>query len=84
MSAVMHLAPGVEITLLKRHFAVVTVAVGVVRMPEKGSKLPHTVMRDFVGAKWYLWVEDEMDGVCAFNPVSNALGKATKFIGQWS
>ena len=45
MSAVMHLAPGVEITLLKRHFAVVTVAVGVVRMPEKGSKLPHTVMR---------------------------------------
>ena len=41
----MHFAPGVEITLLKRHFAVVTVAVGVVRMPAKGNKLPHTVMR---------------------------------------
>ena len=38
-----HLAPGVEMTLLKRHFAVMTVAVGVVNSPAKSRRFPPTV-----------------------------------------
>ena len=41
----MHFAPGVEMMLLKRHFDVVTVAVGVVSVPSNGSTLPQTVIR---------------------------------------
>ena len=40
MSAVRHLALGVDITLLKIHFAVVTEAVGALKFPRNGSKFP--------------------------------------------
>ena len=43
MSARRHLAPGVEITLLKPHFDVVTDAVGELRFPVKSNKFPPTV-----------------------------------------
>lgn len=43
MSAVRHLALGVDITLLKTHLAVVTEAVGALRLPKNCNKLPHTV-----------------------------------------
>ena len=43
MSAVRHLALGVDTTLLKTHFAVVTEAVGALRFPMNGNKLPPTV-----------------------------------------
>ena len=39
-SATRHLALGVEMTLLNRHFAVVTVAVGVLNRPGKSRKFP--------------------------------------------
>ena len=44
-SATRHLAPGVEMTLLNRHFAVVTVFVGVLNMPGKSRRFPPTVSR---------------------------------------
>ena len=40
-----HPVQRVEITLLKRHFAVVTVAVGVLNNPGKSSRFPPTVSR---------------------------------------
>ena len=43
MSANRHLAPGVDTTLLKTHFAVVTDAVGALRFPVKSNKFPPTV-----------------------------------------
>ena len=43
MSTNRHLAPGVDTTLLKTHFAVVTDAVGAIRFPEKSNKFPPTV-----------------------------------------
>ena len=43
MSANRHLAPGVDTTLLKTHFAVVTDAVGKMRFPVKSNKFPPTV-----------------------------------------
>ena len=43
MSAVRHLTLGVDITLLKTHFAVVTEAVGALRFPMNDNKLPPTV-----------------------------------------
>ena len=43
MSASRHLAPGVETTLLKAYFAVVTYAVGALRFPVKSNKFPPTV-----------------------------------------
>ena len=46
MSAVRHFALVVEITLLKRHLAVVTVAVGVLRGPSKVRLFPPTVRRE--------------------------------------
>ena len=42
-SATRHLAPGVEMTLLNRHFAVVTVAVGVLNRPGKSRRFLLTV-----------------------------------------
>ena len=45
MSAVRHFALGVEMTLLKRHLAVLTVAVGVLKGPAYSSKFPPTVNR---------------------------------------
>ena len=41
----MHLAPGVEITLLKKNFGAVKVAVVVAMMPSKGNKFSHMVMQ---------------------------------------
>ena len=38
-----HLAPGVNTTLLKTHFAVVTDAVGALILPVKYNKFPSTV-----------------------------------------
>ena len=43
MSTNRHLPPGVDITLLKTHFAVVTDAVGALRFPVKSNKFPPTV-----------------------------------------
>ena len=43
MSARRHRAPGVETTLLKTHFYVVTDAVGALRFPVKSNKFPPTV-----------------------------------------
>ena len=43
MSADRHLDPGVDITLLKTHYAVVTDAVGALRFPMKSNKFPTTV-----------------------------------------
>ena len=43
MSASRHLAPGVETTLLKTHFYVVTDAVGALIFPVKYNKFPPTV-----------------------------------------
>ena len=43
MSANRHLAPGVDTTLLKKHFAVVTDAVGALIFPVKSNKFPPTV-----------------------------------------
>ena len=43
MSANRHLSRGVDTTLLKTHFAVVTDAVGALRSPVKSNKFPHTV-----------------------------------------
>ena len=43
MSENRHLAPGVDITLLKTHFAVVTDAVGALIFPVKYNKFPPTV-----------------------------------------
>ena len=43
MSASIHLAPGVETTLLKTHFAVVTDAVEALRFSVKSNKFPPTV-----------------------------------------
>ena len=43
MSANRHLAPGVYTTLLKTHFAVVTDAVGAVRLPVKSNNFPPTI-----------------------------------------
>ena len=43
MSANRHLAPGVNTTLLKTHFSVVTDAVGALRFPVKSNKFPSTV-----------------------------------------
>ena len=43
MSATRNLAPGVEMTLLNRHLAVVTVAVGVLNRPGKLIRFPPTV-----------------------------------------
>ena len=43
MSANRHLAPGVDTTLLKTHFAMVTDAVGALRFPVKSNKFPPTV-----------------------------------------
>ena len=43
MSTNIHLDPGVDTTLLKTHFAMVTDAVGVLRFPVKSNKFPHTV-----------------------------------------
>ena len=44
-SATRHLAPGVEITLPNRHFAVVTVSVAVLNMPGKSRRFPPTGIR---------------------------------------
>ena len=49
-SAMRHLAPGVEMTLLNRHFAVVMVAVGVINRPGKSRRFPPTVSR----VRWVL------------------------------
>ena len=38
-----HLDPGVDTTLLKTHFAVVTDAVGALRFPVKSNKFPLTI-----------------------------------------
>ena len=38
-------ALGVDITLFRRHFVVVTEAVGVLRFPGKSRRFPHTVRR---------------------------------------
>ena len=43
MSANRHLAPGVDTTLLKTHFEVVTDAVGALRYPLKSNKFTPTV-----------------------------------------
>ena len=43
MSDNRHLVPGVDTTLLKTHFAVVTDAVGALRLPVKSNKFPSTV-----------------------------------------
>ena len=43
MLAVRHLAFGVEMILFMTHFAVVTDAVGVLRLPAKSRRLPPTV-----------------------------------------
>ena len=43
MSAKRHLAPGVDTTLSKAHFAVVTDAFGAVRFPVNSNKFPPTV-----------------------------------------
>ena len=43
MSANIHLAPEVETTLLKTHFALVTDAMGALRFPVKSNKFPPTV-----------------------------------------
>ena len=43
MSSNRHLAPGVDTTLLKTHFAVVTDAVREMRFPVKSNKFPPTV-----------------------------------------
>ena len=43
MSANRHLPPGVDTTLLKTHFAVVTDAVGALIFPVKSNKFPSTV-----------------------------------------
>ena len=43
MSANRHLAPGVDTTLLKTHFTVVTDAVGDLRFPVNSNKFPPTV-----------------------------------------
>ena len=43
ISANRHLAPGVDTTLLKKHFAVVTGAVGELRFPVKSNNFPLTV-----------------------------------------
>ena len=43
MSANIHLAPGVDTTMLKMHFSVVTDAVGAFRFPVKYNKFPSTV-----------------------------------------
>ena len=45
MSAVRALAFGMDMTLLRRHFAVVTEAVGVLRFPVQSNKFPPTVRR---------------------------------------
>ena len=45
MSAATHRAPGVLMTLLKKIFVVVTVAVGVLSFPTKLSIFPPTVNR---------------------------------------
>ena len=42
MSSNIHLAPGVDTTLLKTHFLVVTGVVGALRFPVKSNKLPPT------------------------------------------
>ena len=44
-SAMIHLAPGLEMKLLKRNFVVVTVAVGVLNSPAKSRRFPPTVSR---------------------------------------
>ena len=43
MSAIMHLSLGLDTTLLNKHLTVVTVAVGLLRVPEKSNKFPLTV-----------------------------------------
>ena len=43
MSANRHLAPGVDTTLLKTHFSVVTDDVGALRFPVNSTKFPLTV-----------------------------------------
>ena len=43
MSANRNLAPGVDTTLMKTHFAVVTDAVGALRFPVKSNNFPPTV-----------------------------------------
>ena len=43
MSANRHLAPGIDATLLKTHFAVVTDPVGALRLTVKSNKFPPTV-----------------------------------------
>ena len=43
MSANKHLSPGVDTTMLKTHFSVVTDAVGVLIFPVKSNKFPPTV-----------------------------------------
>ena len=43
MSDNRHLAPGVDTTLLKTHFSVVTDAVGLLRFPVNYNKFPPTV-----------------------------------------
>ena len=43
MSADRHLAPGVDTTLLKTHFSVVTDAVGALIFPVNSNKFPPTV-----------------------------------------
>ena len=43
MYASRHLAPGVETTLLKTHFSVVTDDVGALIFPVKSNKFPPTV-----------------------------------------
>ena len=45
MSAVRHFALGVDMTLLMTHLAVVTDAVGVLKLPVKSKRLPPTVKR---------------------------------------
>ena len=44
MSAVRHMVLRVETMLFRRHFVVVTIAVGVLKTPEKSSKFPPTVI----------------------------------------
>ena len=43
MSAIMHLSLGLDTTLLNKHLTVVTVAVGLLRVPEQSNKFPLTV-----------------------------------------
>ena len=72
MSTNRHLAPGVDTTLLKTHFAVVTDAVGALIFPVKSNKfLPTVTLVDIILLKAHFAVVTDAVGALIFPVKSN-------------